>query len=298
MGNKFLFSGHETFICKQFWLKKGFDYLNKGLSFSDKDATVQLGVGKNMVSAIQFWFKSFGMLEENGKTPNILAKSIFLDETGFDPYTENIGTIWLLHYLLVSSEKSSLYSLVFNEFRKERQEFARENLFQYVQRKCVGEDYEINENTLKSDIDVFAKSYVKPDYSEKMDVEESFTGLLLDLDLVKRQWRETISGQVKEYLVIANESRADLPCQIVLYVILDMLNDLEKNKTITFKQLQTEHNSPGMVFALSNDGLYDKIENITKRFPQVIFADTAGVQTVQFKEPLTKMQVLYDYYHA
>ncbi len=302
--NKFFFSGHETFICKQFWLKKGYDYLTAGLQFSDKNAVVNLGVGKNMVTSIQFWMKAFGLLEEDGRTPNNLAHQLFSSEDGYDPYLENIGTIWLLHYKLVSAERSSLYHILFNDFRKERQEFTRENLFQYVKRKCEENLFEVNKNTLETDIGVFVKGYVKPDDSEKIEIEESFTGLLLDLDLVKREWRENMDGKKVEHLTIASEARLDLPYQIVLYVILDLLDDLQKGSSITFRQLQTDPNAPGMIFALNNDSLYEKIKQITNHYKDqgVSFSDTAGVQTLQFNtlfsSSLTKDQVLNDYYQA
>ena len=51
------FSGHETFVCRHFWLKKGYDFIKSGHSFSQDDAVVRLGVGKNMVTAISFWLK-------------------------------------------------------------------------------------------------------------------------------------------------------------------------------------------------------------------------------------------------
>jgi len=296
--NRFSFSGHETFICKQFWLKKGYDYLQNKLNFSDKNAVVHLGVGKNMVSSIQFWMKAFGLLEEDGKTPNVLASLIF-DDNGYDPYIENMGTVWLLHYLLVSTKKSSLYNLIFNDFRKERQEFTKDNLFQFVKRQCEDAEFTVNENTLNADIGVFAKSYAQPDVLEKLEVEESFTGLLIDLDLVKKEWRQGIADEkAKEYFILSNEYRPELPYYNVLYVILDMLNNLQKGNSISFRQLQSERNSPGLVFALSNEGLYDKIKDITQGYPQVIFTDTAGVQTLQFKFPLTKEEVLHDYYRS
>jgi len=52
--NKLVFSGHETFSCKQFWLKKGYDFVNNNMTFNNDDAVVDLGVGKNMVSSIRF----------------------------------------------------------------------------------------------------------------------------------------------------------------------------------------------------------------------------------------------------
>lgn len=44
---KYAFSGHESFQCKGLWLKKGYDYVKAGLSFTDDYAVVELGVGKN-----------------------------------------------------------------------------------------------------------------------------------------------------------------------------------------------------------------------------------------------------------
>ena len=50
---KYCFSGHETFSCRSYWPKKGYDFLNNGNKFNDNDALVKLGVGKNMVSSIK-----------------------------------------------------------------------------------------------------------------------------------------------------------------------------------------------------------------------------------------------------
>lgn len=46
---KFSFSGHDTFHCRQLWLKKGYDYVKGGKNFNDEDAVVHLGVGKNIL---------------------------------------------------------------------------------------------------------------------------------------------------------------------------------------------------------------------------------------------------------
>ena len=66
MSNKirYTFSGHETFQCKTLWLKKGYDFVMTDNNFNSDNAVVHLGVGKNMVSAIRYWLKSFGLLEK------------------------------------------------------------------------------------------------------------------------------------------------------------------------------------------------------------------------------------------
>ena len=65
--NKFSFSGHETFSCKEFWLYKGYDFVLKGNSFNSTDAVINLKKNKNMVTAIRFWMKAFNLLDENEK---------------------------------------------------------------------------------------------------------------------------------------------------------------------------------------------------------------------------------------
>lgn len=65
--SKLTFSGHDTFHCRHLWLKKGYEFVKAGNKFSDEDAVVKLGVGKNMVSAINYWLKAFGIIDKEGE---------------------------------------------------------------------------------------------------------------------------------------------------------------------------------------------------------------------------------------
>ena len=56
------FSGHESFQCRNLWLKKGYEFTIAEGNFKDELAVVDLGVGKNMVSSIRFWLKAFGLV--------------------------------------------------------------------------------------------------------------------------------------------------------------------------------------------------------------------------------------------
>ena len=113
MSAKLIFSGHESFHCRTLWLKKGYDFISHEKKFTMPDAVVDLGVGKNMVSAINFWMRSFGLIQKEHKLSN-LAEFIF-GKDGVDPYLENPATLWLLHYHLVKENIASINSLVFNE---------------------------------------------------------------------------------------------------------------------------------------------------------------------------------------
>ena len=88
-----VFSGHDTFHCRLFWLKKGIDYINSGNQFK-MDSGVDLGVGKNMVNSMKFWLKSFDVFDENTELKQPFEQ-VFLDG-GWDPYLENEGTLYFI----------------------------------------------------------------------------------------------------------------------------------------------------------------------------------------------------------
>lgn len=102
-----IFSGHESFACKSHWLKRGYDFVIADRNFNDDDAVVHLGVGKNMVASIRFWLKAVGLLQDNELNP--IADYLFNDENGQDPYIEDIGTLWLLHFMLVNTQYATIY---------------------------------------------------------------------------------------------------------------------------------------------------------------------------------------------
>ena len=291
MTSKLTFSGHESFVCKQFWLKKGSDFLNNQNKFNTDAAVVELGVGKNMVSSIRFWLKSFGLINENDNI-NDLEKFLF-GEKGSDPFIEDFGTVWLLHYYLIKTNKASTYNMIFNEFRKERFEFTRNQLHNFLKRKCKECDFNYNENTINSDINVFLKSYIKP-IEGKFEIEDDFVGLLLDLDLVKHYKAKDLDyNNLIDWYKIDTDERSELPYQVVLHAILDNPN---YGNSVSFKELQIGYNSPGMVFAINADGLLNKIEKIIENYTQIIFTETAGNQILQFNSKPNKWAVLNDYY--
>jgi hypothetical protein len=88
------FSGHESFQCRNLWLKKGYDFLtqpeDKRKNFNDDLAVIDLGVGKNMVSSIRFWMKAFGIIDLENERPTWLAEYLF-GENGWDLFFRRFG---------------------------------------------------------------------------------------------------------------------------------------------------------------------------------------------------------------
>lgn len=286
------FSGHETFNCKQFWLKKGYDFLISGKKFGDENAVVELGVGKNMVSSIGFWMKAFGLCDDKWELKEV-AHYIFGNE-GKDTYLEDIGTIWLLHYLLVKENYASIYNLFFNGFRRGRIEFTSEQLHKYIE-VLAKEDNSYNINTITTDIMVLQRMYQKTDSKEdRIELEDMYSGIFNDLQLMSKLRVEKYGEKgLVDLFRISNEDKHNLPVEIILFSILDNYPDME---TIGFKELEIGDNSPGIIFALNKDALYSKVERITEMYKNIVFSNTAGVQVIQIKSTINKWDVLYDYY--
>jgi len=288
MSAKFSFSGHETFHCRHFWLKKGYDFLINDHHFSDDTAVIELGVGKNMVSAIRFWMRAFGLVDEKEQLTEI-AHYIF-GKDGKDPYLENPGTLWLLHYLLVKTARASIYSLVFNDLRRQRREFKKEHISNFLKGKCNERDYKYNQNTLQKDIGVFLKNYLRPRNKVK-NIEDDFSAILIDLDLIQEMGKVESGGYT--WYKLDSTEREEIPKEILLFGILD----IHKNaNSIAFQDLLNGFNSVGSVFAINANGLFNKIEAIVHDFPSIVFKDDAGNRVLQFKSSLNKWDILNNYY--
>ncbi len=100
---------------------------------------VKLGVGKNMVSAIRFWLRAFGLTKSD--TPEPIAAYILNTNNGRDPYVEDSNTIWLLHFLLVTTGVASLYPLVFIDYQREKKEFSKSEMEFFHSIKSFKKEY-------------------------------------------------------------------------------------------------------------------------------------------------------------
>ena len=282
MYNKYTLSGHESFPCKSLWLTKGYDFILDGGNFNASDAVIALGVGKNMVSSIRYWLKAFGLSEQD-KTTDIA--DFLLDETkGVDKYIESLGTLWLLHYLLVSLKEATLYHITFVQFQKERKAFDREQLVNFVKRLMI-EDHKgnaYNENTTKKDVGVLLQNYAQP-YKAKSF--EDYSSLLIDLDLI----RVVDHGK---YYAFNLEGKRKVPMEIFLYAVL---HEKGADKSVSYDTLQ----EIGLIFCMTDAEVIDMAQNIGETYSSYVqYSDNAGIRQLLFNDGshLGGMDVLEKYY--
>lgn len=276
---RYCFSGHETFYCKSLWLKKGYDFRCEGNTFNQDDAVVKLGVGKNMVSSIRFWIKAFGLAVEDNPTD---IANIVLHNDG-DPFLEDNNTLWLLHYLLVSNKISSVYNLLFVEYQREKKEFDRELLQNFIKRRCnVPEQKNVyNENTVKKDIGVLLHNYLAP---KSLSSAEDFTGIMISLNLLRR----LDNGETYVFNETAGNTIDNL---IVLFAILDTAGD---ETTISLDKIQ----ELALTFGMSLTTFINVVRKIEAEYPkQIHYSETSGVRNIQFTgAKIDKYKILRRYY--
>lgn len=117
------FRGHETFFIRKGWLYKGMSNVVQepgvfqGAAGNPMDV---LGIGANMVKALRYWLTTTQLTSE----PRVGRKNQTLTELGEiifenDAYMEEIGSIWLVHYMLATNEEDATsWYIFFNEFNK------------------------------------------------------------------------------------------------------------------------------------------------------------------------------------
>lgn len=273
------FSGHDKFHCKEQWLLKGLQFIeNKELNegFRSDEATYQLGVGKNMVRSIHYWLKSFSLIDETDQF-SPYSKYLFTTEK-YDPYLENISTLYILQYLLTAKEYASIYSLIFKDFFKHKAslEFTELQVTTYIKRILAElEIKKFNDNTIRSDFKVFVRTYVPPKKDLKT-LEDDFSAPLLDLKLISDTGRKNDLNQ--PVYRINRDVRTDLSEYALAFCLLDYF---EGEVAIDFTDIT---NNLGSYLCLTNEGVEEVLGRLCQSDKRFIFKSDAGVKQLQLKQ--------------
>jgi hypothetical protein len=95
---------------------------------------VMLGVGKNMVRSLRHWCTATGTIERDEQKGHMKVTDLglsLLRHDGWDPFLEDLGTLWLLHWRLASRPNpASTWHLAFTRWRTDR--FGRDELVEWL----------------------------------------------------------------------------------------------------------------------------------------------------------------------
>lgn len=282
------FSGHQTFAFRYGWLEKGYQFVLNG-NFSDENAIVALGVGKNMVESIKYWYEMTGILS-NGELTKFAH--LLLGEEGWDPFLEDDASLWLLHWkLITNSEFFSSGSAIFSFLHKP--EFSKRDVAEAISLLLERESKKVpSDQVILRDIDCYIRAYAgSRRFEKKKNGEESFDSPLQELNLIHPM-------SDAEMYRFAIGPKLTLPPEIIGFAIWDYLNRNQTRSSIRIQEALYHEFSPGQVFMLDENSLIEAI-NILHSNPiwesQFSFTESAGIALIHCS--LTEGNALLDQYY-
>lgn len=299
------FGGHEKFAFRYGWLKKGTDaVIENSIIFSQDQALVELGVGKNMVRSIRHWCLATNLLEETtgpGRArplvPTLLTQKLLAPD-GWDPYLEDIGSYWLLHWELASNKvRALIWHLLFAQYYVA--EFTRQQFAAYCVRELESADIFTTPKMIEREIDCCLRTYVAAARPHKKGVvsEDSLDCPLAELELL----RFIASDNIYSFIV---GPKPTLPAQIFGYALFLFLQPFANTRrAIAIDDCLYSSGSPGQVFKLDENSLVvylEELEMMTKG--KLRLQESVGLRQIYLDEGLIEHAVengytLLNYYY-
>ena len=253
------FANHESFHLRYGWLKKAYDQILEDPEvFTRTDATVKLGVGKNMVRSIKFWGVANKIIEITNAVKKTIVKPtsmgdiIFNNKTGLDPYLEKIDTLWLLHWLLYAPPCNiPVWWMIMNDFSATnvKIEDVTESIITRITN--ISEWKTPSPKSIKKDIDVFVHTYTTR--QDKLSMEDYLDCPFRQLHMIKQSSRETMR--------FVFGKKHGLSPLIMTFACLDFIDRLDmKIKNISISRLATEVGGVGNIFKINENDLLQLID--------------------------------------
>lgn len=292
-GERPVFARHESFYPRVGWLWKAVT-LSKLMPdvFLREDATVELGVGKNMVRAIRYWGVATRVIEEypdpkqprrSLARPTPIGRLVF-GTHGWDPYVEDPKTIWLLHWLLTRSPSAATaWQLLFGLWS--RTDFTEQEAVAWLGERASREPAwpVIAEQSLHRDVQCILQMYGPPRRQSRGDdlVESPFRdiGLLVLSAGDHTRWRFLYGP------------KPGLSPALVAFACLDYAARESSGNTLTVSRLALEPYSPGLMMRLSETQISKALESVARANSSLRVVSPVGVRQMAFDGDPSKLAV-------
>jgi hypothetical protein len=262
MKNTFTIGRHGSFQLRYGWITKGIQAIQAKKDtkitdvFTADDATVELGVGKNMVAAIRYWLTATKVIDNNSITDfgNFLYKN--------DAYLEDDASLWLLHLALAQNKKTAtaIYWLFNNYYQNE---FTAEDAGSAFLSYARENDWKGSEKTLRMDIQVVLRMYA-PHKSAKTQIEDMLESPLSLLGLI-----QYFDGKYHFSFEPKN-----IPIEVIIHNINEKFKD---DKSIAVQDLMYGDKAFAPALKIREDELIVILEKITKKYADYNLREDAGI---------------------
>ena len=289
----FKFRAHETFFIRKGWLSKGMESVAaKEDLFVDKTENPMdvLGIGSNMVKSLRYWLQAVELTSESNTGRRVQTLTPFGNLVyKNDRYIEEIGTLYLLQYMLAKNQNNATaWYFFFNDFTMS--EFTREDFVQAIQNYILmsenGEPVAIR--SLNDDFACIINTYL-PRYKSnpgKVSAENNIDCPFGELGLVdiankkKKTYKKTIPS----------------PKTFDPWVILAVLSHQAKGRDeIGLNELLKGACNIGRVFNLDAVTLLDVLHEVEK-IESIKIIRTAGLDVIHINEQYTFNECVEHFY--
>ncbi len=280
------FARHETFHPRFGWLRKAVAESSRaGDVFTDDEATVKLGVGKNMVNAIRYWGLAFKILEQkaNPARPRmpLTVPSAFgarlLGDDGWDPYLEDAASLWLLHWKLLSPKcHAPVWWVAFNDFTAIQ--FSESQLTMHVLELGAAAGWPtVVEASVKKDVDCLLRTYtVRRNGRQSLDD-------ILDCPFRELGLLEAVVGEEGRRWRFVVGEKPGLPDEIVAHAALDYAAlSSDGARSISIARLAHDPGGPGAAFRLNETALFDALSRASRSGDCLRVAEPGGLRQLLF----------------
>ena len=279
------FRAHETFFIRKGWLSKGMkNVVQNSRVFIDKENNPMdvLGIGSNMVKSLRYWLQAVGLTEESVKTKRQqvltdLGKIVYDN----DRYIEELGTLLLLHYELVTNkELATSWYVFFNKFAMN--EFSQEDFLEFIQKYISMNSGEEERETgtlrtLADDFNCIVGTYV-PRYKlnpAKVSAESNIDCPFGEMNLI-----EVLNKRDGVYRKNVLDSSSFNP-----WITLALIQKKHSGTTeIQLKDLLLASGSIGKAFNLDSITLLEVLRGLEK-IGEIKIIRTAGLDIIRIIHP-------------
>lgn len=300
------FRGHETFSIRKGWLNKGIKNVkqNPSIFVSKEENPMDIfGIGSNMVKSLRYWLQATNLTSE----PSSKKRNQTLTDLGniiynSDPYFEEIGSLWLVHYELATNKElatswyiffNELDSIEFNEddfYRKVRKYVTMIDSNKIPASRTVNDDFKCIINTY------FSKTRLS---DAKINPEDNVSCPLTELGLI--DYVTTANGMRVYRKVTPNID--NIPNTIAMAILIKSVydKDEEKEKGIKIKEIkistiQNDRNNLGKVFNLDTISLLNLLYRLeSEEYIKVV--RTAGLDVIRINTDISYLDCVKKYYN-
>jgi hypothetical protein len=228
---------------------------------------VMLGVGKNMVRAIRFWVQAMGVAQSDGSKglrPSAFGHAVFSPK-GFDPFMEDVRTLWLLHWNLSTHVEDPLFAWDFLLNRWPHPEFSRSKALRAFHEESKRDDRQLSDVTLEQHFDVFLHTYIPTGGRKDSIREENLDCPLIEIKLIEPVGERSVEGTGRREPMYGfrRGPKTDITGELFAFCLQSYWTARHAaERTLSLRDVSLGHGSPGQVFKLNEFDVRERLESI------------------------------------